>query len=296
MPTTVTNSAQVNYEYTASNETIDANAQTNTVKTTIIEPGLNVLAASSKSNFGPGEKLAYYIFLSNAQNSAAQDICVEFPLHKEINYIPENSSILYSDGLSTEIKNINDPTNQSTPISGKIISNSKSKDPYSFGFKIGTLEPGKSALISFFVNIADSDTLPNTFSTSATINYTSNPCQFISLISNEVVVSKAYSLIGAKKTVDKKIACCGSDLKYDILLTNSGNLNANNVRIYDSLPAEFSLSGITCTIGGISSSISYSLDENNNLIIPNSEDKQGLIIPAGSTDNLISIQGTVNCR
>lgn len=293
MQTTLTNSAQIDYEYSSGNEIIEVNTQTNTVSTTVMTSGLNILSTASRYSFGPNERILFYIFLSNSQNTAVTNITISYPLPNEISYVQDSSNLLYSDGTIKDIEDTNNTNSKNLPISGFIIPNEDLPNKFDFGFKIGNLDPSQSVLISFAADIKNSDSLPEILKTTATTTYNVVNCEKSTLVSNEIILSKAYSLISATKTVNKETVCCGNELKYDIILNNSGNLSANNVRIYDSLPKEFNLSKVSCIISGITTELSYSIDDSNNLIIPASENEKGFTIPANSSDNIISLYGTI---
>ncbi len=90
-----------------------------------------------------------------------------------------------------------------------------------------------------------------------TASFTLNRCQFA-----EVLISKAHS---------RDNICCGDELDYFITLTNTGNIDATNVVVTDTMPNNFNATEVHMENNGIHYQFlasEYSIDANNMLTVP----------------------------
>lgn len=74
------------------------------------------------------------------------------------------------------------------------------------------------------------------------------------------------------KSVSNNNVCCGEELDYTITLTNTGNVDAKNVIVTDSLPTNFTVMEIHKENNGVHykyDASEYTLDEANLLTLPN---------------------------
>lgn len=296
MSQNLTNIAQIDYQYILDNDIVTASAQTNYVTTNIIGPNLTVLLTSSASHFAPGDRIIYSIFVSNTTLSTAYDVSISDPLTDALTYVKGSSTITYCDGISRSVPESDSPSDPNRPIVGNIVLENCSTVPQ-FGFKVGNICPNETVILSFAADVT-SVNAPDTIVTQATAFYSTNSidsCRRVSVLSNQNTITKAFALIAAEKTVDKSSAYCGDTLRYTITLTNAGNVDAANVRIFDALPQGFELQCIKFKIADLPYKISYHVDENNNLTIPATSQEEGFSIPANTDDNFIHIIGTISC-
>lgn len=298
MPQTITNNAQIEYQYEASNGTVSLETQTNYVTTNISQNHINILKTSNKDHFGPKEKITYNLFISNNSSSTIFNVEILESLSEFTNYIKNSSTITLSDGISSPIKeidNTNSAEGENLPIVGNIIS-SESESFNNFGFKLKNIAPNETVLISFSTDINEKDDLPESISNNATLYYSRDPENKIKLSvkSNTNIINKAFAQLVATKSVDKTSAISGDTLTYTISINNQGNINANNVHIIDKLPSNFEVLSVDLVIADLPYKMGYRIDEDNTLTIPASENEQGFCIPANSDDNTITIRGTIN--
>ena len=295
MKHTLTNNAHIDYQYETSGRIVNAEAKTNYVTTGVVNASLNIMKTSCKNYFGPNDTITYNIFVSNNALSTAYNVSIIDRLHPCLSYLPGSTTITYSDGNSCKVEESNDVLNKTIPLVGNVILENDSKNS-SFGFKIGNLVPNSNAMISFSVSLNKCEELPETIINSATAYYSlteSDSAERTSVESNEICINKAYALITATKSVDKETALYGDSLSYKILINNSGNLDATNLRISDPLPNEFIVDEVKFKIADLPYNISYNIDENNILTIPATQNEVGLCIPANTEDNYIYINGRI---
>ena len=293
----LTNHAQIDYQYETSGTIVDSKTQTNSVTTTIIEPNLSILKTSCPNYFGPNSKITFNIYISNSALSTIYNVTIYESSQNYFSYIPGSAVITYSDGTVIPINESNNPEDNNIPLVGNII-NESNIEKNSFGFKIGNLAPNTNIMISYSVEVNNSD-IPESITAYSTAYYSltdSLSSLRFSVNSNEIILTKAFALITASKSVDKESAFCGDNLCYKILLSNTGNIDATNVRICDPLPNEFRLNNVKFKIADLPYNTSYNVDENNVLTIPAWNSDDGLCIPANTDDNCISIYGTIDCN
>ncbi len=295
--TLLKNNAKVYYQYETLGNIINSEIETNCVTTNIIEANLNILKTSSQNYFAPGDKITYNLYISNNTFSTLYNLVIAESSFDYFSYIEDSAFITYPDGKCTSIPYSNNLNCEQIPSSGNIVSEDSSGD-LSFGFKIGNLEPNSNLIITYSVKINNNESLPNQITSSSIAYYSltnSLSATRFSVQSNECVITKAFAQLSVSKQVDKETALCGDTLCYKIFLSNSGNIDATNVRIYDHLPIEFRLNNVKFKIADLPYNISYNVDDNNLLSIPASDLEEGLCIPANTDDNCISIYGTIDC-
>lgn len=84
------------------------------------------------------------------------------------------------------------------------------------------------------------------------------------------------------KAVSNNNVCCGEELDYMITLTNTGNVDATNVVVTDSLPSNFTVMEIHSENNGVHykyDASEYTLDDANFLTLPN-ETGTAIYVPA----------------
>lgn len=296
--TILTNNAQIDYQYETLGNIIDSETQTNYVTTNIIEPNLSILKTACRNYFGPGDKITYNLCISNNAFSTVYNVVVSEFLGNYFKYIEGSAVITYSNGTSIPIEESNDLNNENIPLVGNIVCENNTENPI-FGFRLGHLAPNTNLMISFSVEISNNNDIPNSINSYSIAYYSLNESLTsprFNVQSNEYIITKAFALLTASKSVDKGTAFCGDNLCYKIFLSNSGNIDAINVRICDPLPAEFRLNNVKFKIADLPYNISYNVDENNVLTIPASSSENGLCIPANTDDNCIFIYGTIDCN
>lgn len=295
--TLLKNNAKIYYQYETLGNTVNSEVETNCVTTNIIEANLNILKTSSQNHFAPGDKITFNLYISNNTFSTLYNLIIIESSSDFFSYIEDSAFITYPDGKCINIPISNNITDEQVPLVGTIASEKSSNNP-SFGFKVGNLEPNANLIITYSVRINNNENLPNKITSSSIAYYSlinSSSATRFSIQSNECVITKAFALLSVSKQVNKETAFCGDTLCYKIFLSNSGNIDATNVRIYDNLPIEFRLNNVKFKIADLPYNISYNVDDNNLLSIPASDSEEGLCIPANTDDNCISIYGTIDC-
>lgn len=287
---TLTNSAQIDYQYNASGKIMNIGTKTNYVTTNISKFSINLLKTSNSNYYAPGDRVGYNIFISNNSNDIAYNVKIIDAISNFLNFIENSATITNKNG------NISQMSKKNISFKNDVVSKSD-KNINCIEFYLGNLEPNGTYIISYYAStLPTQEDLPESINTYAILCYCNKnkvSDKEITVKSNINSISKAYALLEAEKIVDKSTVYCGENLIYTILLKNKGNIDATNVRITDILPEKFKLEEINFIIADLSYSATYKIDENNILNIPADSKEIGLCIPANTSDNSIIIRGTV---
>ncbi|MGL5153253.1 MAG: DUF7507 domain-containing protein [Clostridium sp.] len=226
-PNIITNIANVSYSYIVDpvNQTqIDNNINTNPANTTINSGQINpnnggFQKTADKQYASLGDTINYTIRVVNTGNVPVNNVIVQ-------DTVPNGTSFVNNSILVNGVR--------------------RAGDNLTSGINLGTLAPGQQDIITFSVvvtSIPKVNPIPN----SAVVNYTytvdPNKPNGASGNgnTNTVLTQINYADIspqtgGIVKSVDKPYADIGSEVTYTVTLKNSGNVDANNIVLYDTIP------------------------------------------------------------
>ncbi|MEG0297794.1 MAG: hypothetical protein RR620_13820 [Clostridium sp.] len=178
----------------------------------LVSPG-NFIKSGIPTNANIGDIITYTLTVTNTGNTAANNIVITDPIPAGTTYVPGSitSSASFTGDPTTTI-------NLTAPIA-----------------------PSQSVTISFKVKVGNAIPNPNPILNKAEIAYNyivdpaSNPV-LVNGFSTVVNTPVSNATLVTKKSVDKTIAYVGDVLTYNISVTNTGNVPANNVIITDLLP------------------------------------------------------------
>lgn len=202
----------------------------NVVGTLISHAAISTLKSVDKASANVGDILTYTLTLTNSGNVTANNIVLTDP-------IP--SGTIYVDGSATgSVPFIG------TPATGLILT--------------VPIPAGGSATITYKVKIGNTvpaiNPIPNT--ASVTYTYTVNPAVpngvTASGMSNTVTTQVSNATLTIKKTTDKVIAYVGNVITYQVAVTNTGNVPANNMILTDPVP-----NGTTYVAGSLRASVAF---------------------------------------
>lgn len=211
------NFAAISYKYYVDqlNPQIVKEAQSNTVKTVINVGNLQVTKAVSKSYATIDDLITYTVTIFNAGNTLA----------KNVNF---------RDVIATGL----------TFVTGSVKINNISYtalDPYA-SFTLGNIISGDTVTVSFDAKVTS---LPNPSLVSNTANITfayridPNGADIPVIVnSNTVTTQINLGSLSLVKSVDKAYATMGDIITYTVVLTNNGNVRADNVIFTDNLQAD----------------------------------------------------------
>lgn len=128
----------------------------------------------------------------------------------------------------------------------------QSADP-SVGIPIGAIVPGGSVPIVFNVQVAGAVPAVNPIPNTANINYSykvepTKPSVIAPVLTTNTVNTKVNNaMLNSSKVVDKASADLGDTILYTVVVTNTGNVSADNAKFFDLIPG-----GTTFVSGSVS--------------------------------------------
>ncbi|MGL5066529.1 MAG: DUF7507 domain-containing protein [Sarcina sp.] len=237
-PNPIPNTAAITYTYTvdpAIPNGVSDGGITNEVLTKVNNATIESEKFVDKEYADVGEEITYTIDITNTGNVPASNVVLT-------DIIPNGTS--YVAGSLT----VNGAANSSNPETGIILAN--------------PVVPGATTTIIFRVLIEDIP-VPNPIPNNATgiFTYTVDPAEpnaqsgefETNIVKTQVNTADLIGENGENfvKTVDKKYADIGNEITYTVSVTNTGNVDANNVVITDSIPSGTSFVDASLTVGGI---------------------------------------------
>lgn len=259
MATIISNTGNITYNYNGQS----ASANSNTVLTTITDQNsLSAIKTAHMKTYKPGENITYTFLVTNTGQSDLHNITIEDDLGKtgnRLTYLNE-SAIYTKNGVQIQID----------PVAGV---------PYTFT-EAGILHPGESFTLTYVAS-APKDFVPsgtvidNGAVVSARVG--SPTGQVITSTPNPeaVVTVTDYADVTISKTSSNPQVSTGQDFDYTFTLTNSGNIEATNIVLTDTLPTNFVINSIISNTNNTQTtytSADYTLDSSTNT----------LTLPAGS--------------
>ena len=285
MSKTLTNQAQVSFSFNGSTETRTnySNIVTSNVKESY---DFSAEKTANVDCFKAGDRVTYSIHIVNdgcgclGSFTINDDFCSE-----DYATFVTGSGVLMINGSMTSIT----PTDL-TPLTF-VISNNLNKN--------------SELVLQYSVDInqnisSEVDEIKNTATITAC---PCNPCESINGNKASYCVTKIvshtlpkceYAEVLITKAVSNDNVCCEDELDYIITLTNTGNVDATNVIVSDSLPEEFKLMSIRMENNGDFYTFSpdeYTLSAANYLTLPNATGTR-ILVPslAPGVDNTTRIR------
>ena len=283
MAITINNSANITYQY----GTLTDTAKSNLVTTMMAESySLIGTKTSLNTNWRPSENLTFMIRIENNGSEPLYAVSMQDDLGgttRLLSYIPCSAKMLRNDVLIGIT-----PTNMS-PLTMVIP---------------GTLEAGGVVVFTYVAKvIGDIDASINEITNTVTVvgHETSDMGPTVTIdppLALTLPIAN-YADVRIEKLVDKEEIVSGDNLTYTFVLENSGNIEATNVVIKDTLPTGFTINSITSTTNGVVTEFEatdYSVGEGNKLVLPTSTLKT-ISVPAATSMGVgvtrVTIVGTV---
>ncbi len=256
---TISNQAHVSFSYAGSEETYsnDSNIVNSSIKD---KYSISVEKTTTTECFRAGEIISYMVRVTNTGCGCLSNFTATDNLGGE-DYATfvEGSAKLFIGGSMRDI----------TP---------SSTDPLTFEFT-ERLERDEEFILQYNVTVNEDISSEVTEITNH-IEVRGYPCDCCCDNnggsvegSAEVTVPKCeFAEVLITKAVSNDNVCCGEELDYMITLTNTGNVDATNVIITDSLPSTFTVMEIHSENNGVHykyDASEYDIDDANLLTLPN---------------------------
>lgn len=290
MATSLNNQANITYTYATTGV---GSASSNVITTTLLdEYSMTATKISLTDTFRPGENLTYIFRIENNGTGPLYSVTVEDNLggtdaeESVLSYVDE-SALLIVDGVYYEI----------TPT--------VSEDALSFILP-NPLLPNSVAFIVYMARTEETtlpiitETITNTATVTALGGSPSGPVISVDPDPSTTVTAEEYAEVSIYKDVDKRTVTTGESMTYTFTLTNTGNEQANGIVLTDELPMEFTVTSISVTRDGVTTTYDpsdYTLDpETNTLTLPSAGGPAINVSPAtaaGPGITTITVTGTI---
>lgn len=254
----ILNKSTIDYEYkiNPSSSPIDASMDSNELATQLVIGSLSMVKSVDENYATIGDILTYTVKIDN------------------------NGTILVSDVVFKDIL----PSGL-TFVAGSVKVNGVSQPTYNpnTGFNLGAMLILASHTVTFEAEVTSLPT-PNTVSNYATttFNYLVIVPISGSATSNTVTTIINVSNLSIVKSANVEAVTIGDTLTYTIVITNTGNINAENVEFIDIVPSELTFVAGSVTINGTSEPT----------FDPNTGFSLGTILPLGTVT--VTFDTTVN--
>ncbi|MCB8818791.1 DUF11 domain-containing protein, partial [Desulfosporosinus shakirovi] len=230
VPPLLTNQSLVNYRFGES--PIIVTAPSNPVTTQVNVSAVNVLKSVDQATAITGDTLTYTTVITNNGNIPLQNVIfTDTP--------PAGTSFVSG---SVTVNGVSQPLVNPTPP----------------GFSVGDIAVGATVTVVFQVLVTVVPVPPAlpVLTNTSTIDYQYQidpnlPPLNGTMTSNPVVTEVILGELGIVKSVDQGFATVGDTLTYTSVITNQGNVEANNIFFFDAPPAGTAFVPGSVTINGV---------------------------------------------
>lgn len=261
-------------------------AASNVVSTSLLD-SYSITAAKFTANdsFRPGENITYLVTVTNTGTQPVFAVQITDNLGGGIDAplaFVQNSALVIEDGGVIQV----------VPVS---------VDPLTITLADELLS-GESITVVYVAQVnsvvtAGVEMITNTVE--ATARQGSATGEVVQAEPTSVTIEREeFAQVGITKAVDKAVIASGDTLTYTFTIENSGNIEATNVVITDTLPEEFTITAIRSETNGVVTvydPTDYTVGADNTLVLPTGN--IAITVPprtaAGNGVTTITVEGTV---
>ena len=229
MATNISNQASVSFGYEGSTETVTN--ESNVVSAVINdEYGFNLELTSSSTSYRPGETITYFVKITNTGSASLSNIVVSDDMAGGvINYISGTAQMIYSDNITPLSVSSENPLEMTLPI---------------------TLPAGDSVIVTYNTSVGSTVTARTTEIVNTVTVSALGGSQTITETASLTLTIEEYADVTIEKYQNTDNVNIGGTMIYTLVLTNKGNLDAENVVISDQLPSQFNVVSIVSDNNG----------------------------------------------
>lgn len=284
MATSLLNRAQVSYTFNGTTGSAVSN-QTNT--TLLDEFTMDVTKEALVTEVRAGDTAAYIVRVDNTGAGTLLGITVTDDLGAaacgpaELTYV-EGSVEFYVNGDSVE--------GTATPGTDGIT------------FAVATpLAPGDNLIVVYLARLSETAAEPVTNTATVTANTSETAAAVVTAEASATITPTVFADITVFKAADRATVMNGDTLTYTFTLMNTGAEAATGVEFTDAFPAEFTVTGVSYTVGTVTTPVSpadYDITVPNTLTMPADGSTLELTVPAATEAGpgilTITVTGTVS--
>lgn len=255
---TISNQAHVTFSYgnLDTTKTNNSNIVISSIKDRF---SLSVEKTSTTNCFRAGEIISYMVTVKNTGCGCLSNFTLTESLNEDYVSYVEGSGKLFMNGSMATL----DPSDLS-PLTFLVSGNIERDESFIFQYNV----------------MVNSDISPEVNEITNRVEVRGYPCGCTCNENNNCVEGEAehtipkceFAEVLITKSVCNDNVCCGEELDYLITLTNTGNVDAMNVVVTDSLPANFTVMEIHKENNGVHykyDASEYDIDDANLLTLPN---------------------------
>ncbi len=274
----ISNSASVAYNY---GESGTGSATSNTAVATLLEDySISVNKYSLEDNFRPGENITYFVQITNEGTLPLYNITISDDLAGTavpLEYVSGTLNLLSDGGITAY-----------TPSSTK---------PLTWTYS-NALASGETITFAYVARVdtsvsSETTSVTNTATVTAYSSTETATAESVTGTANLTLALEDYASLEITKSVSSSEISEGTAFSYTLTIANNGNADATGVVITDVLPAGFTISSITSTVDGSTTTYGtgdYTVDSaTNTLTLPTGS--ATLTVPAGD-EAVVTITGT----
>lgn len=282
MPTNLPNIAQITYSYNGNSDTVLSN-QTNT--TLIDEYTVSLTKTPVSDEVRAGDNAAYVLTMRNTGSGALYNPTIT----DDLGAAGAASPLTYAEGSA--LFYINGAPSTGTAATGEngVVFTSAA-----------ILQPNDILTVVYRAATRETQAAAITNTATATANSGSATGAAINAAATATITPQAFANVSVFKSADKSSVISGDTLTYTFTLLNTGGEAAENIRLVDALPSEFTVNSVSYEVNGTTTQIpasDYAITAPNTLTVPTQTSTLTIGVPAatetGPGVTTITVTGTV---
>lgn len=283
MATSLLNRAQISYTYGTS----EGSAISNQTNTTLVDQyTMTVVKETLTPEVRAGNNAAYYVRVENTGIGTLSGIGIEDDLGMMAG--AASAPLSYVENSAVFVKN------------GDIVTGTASVSAAGVSFATAAeLDTGDSLMVIYLAEVDETAAVPITNTVTVTANTDSQAQAIITESASSIVTPTAFADISIFKAADQDTVVSGDTLTYTFTLMNTGADAAEDVIFTDAFPTEFSITGVSYTVDGVTTPVDpadYTV-EGSTLTLPAETSTLALGVAsateAGPGVTVITVTGTI---
>lgn len=283
MATNMPNTAQITYSYNGNSDTVLSN-QTNTAL--VDEYTISLTKTPVNSNVRAGDNAVYILTMTNTgagtlyNPSITDDLGANGTASSPLTYSDDSARFYINGAASTGKATV---TDDGVTFTGSV-----------------TLQPNDILTVIYEASTSSTQSEAITNTAEASANACSSTGDIVSATASAQITPQQFANVSVFKNADKSSVVSGDTLTYTFTLLNTGGVEADNIKLVDALPSEFTINSVSYEVNGDVTQISennYTITSPNTLTLPSDASTLSIAVPAATQSGpgvtVITVSGTV---